>query len=399
MKSAYRFCHILALVLLMPLSALATTADDALATIERNARAAHSDAVLVRHDGKTLLELQPAAGQDAVHLMSATKSVMALAIGLLLDDGTLASIDEPVSRIYPEWKQGQKQDITVRMLLDHTSGLQNVANAGQELEGAPDLVKLALAAELSHAPGTTFSYNNKATNLLPGIVQRLAGQPLDAYLHARLFKPLGIAHYTWMKDEADTPLGMAGLSLRASDLAAIGQLLLDDGVAPDGTRLLSARSVALLTAESARSPDVGLLWWRIPAWERYQLKPGLADLLSARGVESGVQAAIQSTAGRTFDSKDALIAALAEQLGPEWPQRYGSEVTGRGLKLADLYDTARGPVVGYAANGYMGQYLLVIPEQRVVAVRLIHRRDTHIAPRDDYSGFFADVLQLAQALR
>lgn len=399
MKSAYRFCHILALALLMPLSARAATADDALATIDRNARAAHSDAVLVRHDGKTLLELKPAAGQDTVHLMSATKSVMALAIGLLLDDGKLASIDEPVSRIYPEWKQGQKQHITVRMLLDHTSGLQNVANAGQELEGAPDLVKLALAAELSHAPGTTFSYNNKATNLLPGIVQHLAGQPLDAYLHARLFKPLGITHYAWMKDEAGTPLGMAGLSLRATDLAAIGQLLLDDGVAPDGTRLLSARSVALLTAESARSPDVGLLWWRIPAWERYQLKPQLADLLSERGVEAGVQAALQSTAGRTFHSKNALIAALAEALGPEWPQRYGTEITGRGLKLADLYDIARGPVVGYAANGYLGQYLLVIPEQRVVAVRLIHRRDTHVAPRDDYSGFFADILQLAQALR
>ncbi|WP_414494822.1 serine hydrolase domain-containing protein [Stenotrophomonas maltophilia] len=399
MTSVHWFRRILALALLIPLTVLATPTDDALGTIERNARAAHSDAVLIRHDGKTLLELKPSAAADAVHLMSATKSVMALAIGLLLDDGTLASIDEPVSRIYPEWRQGQKQGITVRMLLDHTSGLQNVANAGEELEGAPDLVKLALAAELSHAPGSTFSYNNKATNLLPGIVQRLAGQPLDAYLDARLFRPLGITHYTWMKDEAGTPLGMAGLSLRAADLAAIGQLLLDDGVAPDGARLLSARSVALLTAESARSPDVGLLWWRIPAWERYQLKPQVADLLSARGVEAGVQAALQSTAGRSFDSRTALIAALAEQLGPEWPQRYGSEITGRGLKLADLYDIARGPVVGYAANGYLGQYLLIIPEQRVVAVRLIHRRDSHEAPRDDYSGFFADVVQLAQTLR
>ncbi|HGM5880867.1 TPA: serine hydrolase domain-containing protein, partial [Stenotrophomonas maltophilia] len=165
MTSAYRFSRILGLALLIPLTALATPADDALRTIERNARTAHSDAVLVRHDGKTLLELTPAGGADAVHLMSATKSVMALAIGLLLDDGKLASIDEPVSHLYPEWKQGQKRAITVRMLLDHTSGLQNVANAGEELEGAPDLVKLALAAELSHAPGSTFSYNNKATNL------------------------------------------------------------------------------------------------------------------------------------------------------------------------------------------------------------------------------------------
>ena len=96
--------------------------------------------------------------------MSATKSVVALAIVLLLDEGKLASLDEPVSNIFAEWKQGRKRDITVRMLLDHTSGLQNVANAGEELEAAPDLVKLALAAELSSDPGTTFSYNTKATN-------------------------------------------------------------------------------------------------------------------------------------------------------------------------------------------------------------------------------------------
>ncbi len=176
---------------------------EALAAIKRNARAAHSDAVLVMHERETLLELKPAAGQESVHLMSATKSVVALAIALLLDDGKLASIDTPVSQIYPEWKQGRKSAITVRMLLDHTSGLQNVANAGEELEGAPDLVRLALG-RAERCPGAVFSYNNKATNLLPGIVERLAGEPLDAYVDARLFKPLGIAHYTWMKDEAGT---------------------------------------------------------------------------------------------------------------------------------------------------------------------------------------------------
>jgi len=376
----------------------ATPPADALATIERNARASHSDAVLVMHDRDTLLELKPAPAQESVHLMSATKSVVALGIALLLDEGKLASIDVPVSQIYPEWKQGRKSRITVRMLLDHTSGLQNVANAGAELEGAPDLVKLALAAELSDDPGAVFSYNNKATNLLPGIVERLAGEPLDAYLDARLFKPLGIAHHTWMKDEAGTPLGMAGLSLRAADLAAIGQLLLDGGVAPDGKRLLSERSVTLITAESARSPEVGLLWWRIPAWERYQLKPRLDDLLAGHGVDDDVRRAVQASAGRTFDSRGQLIAFLTERLGADGPQRYASQITARGLKLADLYDITRGPVVGFAANGYLGQYLMIVPEQRVVAVRLIHRRESHRAPQDDYASFFADVLQLARAL-
>ena len=84
---------------------------------------------------------------------------------------------------------------------------------------------------------------------------------------------------------------------------------------------------------------------------------------------------------------DAVADALAHQ------------IAARGLKLADLYDITRGPVVGFAANGYLGQYLMIVPEQRVVAVRLIHRRESHHAPQDDYASFFADVLQLARALQ
>ncbi len=42
---------------------------------------------------------------------------------------------------------------------------------------------------------------------------------------------------------------------------------------------------------------------------------------------------------------------------------------------------------------------MIVPEQRVVAVRLIHRRQTHNARQDDYPSFFADVLQLARALQ
>lgn len=385
------------LLALCPFAASANT-PDALKAIEQNARNSHSDAIFIEREGSILLQVTPASGEDSIHLMSATKSVVALAIGLLLDDGKLASIDEPVSTVYPEWRQGRKRNITIRMLMDHTSGLQNVANAGAELEGAADLVKLALAAEVTTDPGTAFAYNNKATNLLPGIVERLAGKPLDVYLDERLFKPLGITRYAWMKDEAGTPLGMAGLSLSAVDLAAIGRLMLDGGVTPGGKRLLSKRSVALMTAESARSPEVGLLWWRIPAWEQYRLKSDAAALLTGRSMDATMRSLLLATKDQTFESKTALIAFLAERLGPGWPQRYASEITGRGLKLSDIFDIDRGPVVAYAANGYLGQHLVIVPEKGLVAVRQIHRRESHSAPLDDYATFPLDVLRLAKTL-
>lgn len=387
---------LLAFALYCPFAEARQSPAEVLADIERNGRAAHSDAVLIQKDGVPLLDV--ASTSEPIHLMSATKSIMALAIGLLLDDGKLASLDEPVSAIYPEWRQGQKRDITVRMLLEHTSGLQNVPNAGVELESAPDLVQLALAAEITSVPGSAFSYNNKATNLLPGIIARLAGQPVDAYLEARLFRPLGITRYDWMKDEAGTPLGMAGLSLSARDLAAIGQLMLDGGVAKDGTRLMSEHAISLMTVESAQSADVGLLWWRLPEWERYTLRNDAQRTLRERGVSDRLLHALLAAEGSTFASKSALMAHLSQQLGDDWQPLYATEVTGRGLKIADLFQSQRGPVSAYAANGYLGQHLVVVPEQRIVAVRLIQRRESHAFPVDDYATFPAEIIRLAKSM-
>ncbi|MEH6420325.1 serine hydrolase domain-containing protein [Pseudomonas sp. CGJS7] len=383
-----------------PLLASAAPADTAraLETIRQHAAAAHSDAVLIQRGDKTLLDTSTAQGAKPIEMMSATKSVVALAIGFLIQDGKLRSIDEPVSAIYPEWAQGKKRGITVRMLLDHTSGLQNVPNAGAELEPAPDLVKIALAAELDNPPGTTFSYNNKATNLLSGIVQTLSGQPMDRYLETKLFAPLGITEFSWLKDKAGQATGMAGLSLRAHDIAKIGRLLLNDGVAPDGRRLLSREYVGLLTAPSQHSPEVGLLWWRIPAWERYTLRADAAAILDGKGLAADMRAAFLSTAGQNFASRAEVLAYVAGKIGPSWQERFGPEVIGKGVKLAELFDIERGPIEGYAANGYLGQFLLIVPGKDLVAVRQIRRTDQHVSPRDDYPDFFRDVLALGKTL-
>jgi CubicO group peptidase (beta-lactamase class C family) len=153
--------------LLLACVSLSAAEDRSAAQLQRIRQAAvdsHSDALLLVHDGRILLDSSQQAVPSRIELMSATKSVVALGIGLLIADGRLASIDVPVHQFFPEWAQGRKREITVRMLLDHTSGLQNDPNAGVEIEPAPDIVQLALAAELDAAPGSTFSYNKKASS-------------------------------------------------------------------------------------------------------------------------------------------------------------------------------------------------------------------------------------------
>jgi CubicO group peptidase (beta-lactamase class C family) len=191
--------------------------------------------VLLRH-GKVVGEWDFGKKSGPIQTMSVTKSVVSMAICRLMEAGTIASLDVPVHEYYPEWRQGRKRDITLRMLLDHTSGLQNVSNAGAEIYPAPDAVQLALSAELSHDPGTHLDYNNKAVNLIAGIVEKAAGVKLDAYVQRELFTPLCIPERFWYTDKVGNPHAMAGVELTPMELARIGQLMLDDGVW-QGTRL------------------------------------------------------------------------------------------------------------------------------------------------------------------
>ena len=129
---------------------------------------------------------------------------------------------------YPERRQGRKKEITLRQILNHTSGIQDLGNSS-EVERSPDAVRLALAAELSDPPGTRFVYNNKAVNLLSGVIQKVSGKRMDLYMREELFSPLAITDVAWELDSAGNALVYAGLAIQPADLAKLGQLVLNRG--------------------------------------------------------------------------------------------------------------------------------------------------------------------------
>jgi len=119
-------------------AALADNKSNALKALVDGAKASQSDTFLVMRDGKVLADYRrPGAAAAPIDMMSCTKSLVGLAVGRLVTQGKLKSVDEPVSDFYPEWKQGNKAKITIRMLLNHTSGLQNVADTRAEIYPAP----------------------------------------------------------------------------------------------------------------------------------------------------------------------------------------------------------------------------------------------------------------------
>ena len=369
--------------------------DSAVRALIDSARATRSDAFVVLHRGRVVAEWYSDSGRVPIQTMSATKSIVGLATGRLIQDGLLDSLEQPVSTVYPEWRQGRKRRITVGDLLRQTSGLQDVPSDAPEIAPAPDAIRLALAAELMADPGETWFYSNKATNLLGGIVQRLSGKPLDEYIRQSLLEPLCIREARWdFRDSTGNPYAMAGLALHARDLAKLGQLMLDGGTW-HGSRILSPAYVeASVRASQPFEPRYGLLWWIHPEWSASTLDSSLLATWSARGLDPQLSQRLAPLRGRRFvggEWRAALDSALGFPVGSgQGMHRLAEATRQRGVPMRRVIV---GPARGFYANGSLGQWLLVLPEEQLVIVRQIRRRPG-LGPRDTFSDLPEVVLAL-----
>ena len=391
MRSAFK--SLVAAVLLTAAAAAQSADKTALDSLLERAKATHSDALVVVKDGKVATEWYSGGKPEKIELMSCTKSVVGLIVMKLVDEGKIKSLDQPVHEFYPEWKQGQKKLITIRHLMNHTSGMQNAPNTSLEIYPSPDFVRLALAAEISHAPGTNFSYNNKAVNLLAGIVQKASGRRMDQYAGEALFAPMGITDFTWTLDRAGNPHAMAGLQMTAADFVKFGQLLLDKGMF-GGKRLISEKLVDESLAASQQLNDTdGLLWWRMPASTRYVIDRQRTEELRKAGVDAAALEKLKALEGSEFATMDEYTAALRKTFGENLEAGL-TPFREKGMGPARRVNSAE--IDGYNANGYLGQYLVVYPKYRIAAVRLIRSKESYNNATDGFNDFFEVVKKLGE---
>jgi len=398
-SGAALFAACLLAVLPVHAAAESPTAQQALDDLLERGRQTHSDAVLVLQDGRELGHYYPdGKAPGPIELMSVTKSVVALGIGQLLDQGRIKSLDQPVADFYPEWRQGRKKGITIRMLLDHTSGLQDLPRTDAEVYPAPDAIQLALTAELVADPGSKAFYSNKAVNLLAGIIARASGKPMDVFFRDGLFRDLGIQPGPWDKDDVGTPYAMAGLPLTAADLARLGQLVINRGQW-HGRRLLSSDFIdAMLAAGPLEGGSSGLLWWRSPQWLHFDGDPEAYAMLRRQGVpEATVQTLQDALQHAHFDNVDAMQAGLVNALGPDARSIMATQLVSRGIGPYRLFKLSQGPVVAYSGNGDGGQYLVIVPQANLVAVRQIDASSDTEAEGDGFEDFIERVIALAEA--
>lgn len=141
---------------------------------------------------------------------SITKTVTATAIMQLRDEGKLR-LDDPIVRHLPEFasvrsRHGEIDDVTVRRLLSHRSGLITEGPFSYwdtlDFPAMDEVIAKLAESELAIAPDTAAKYSNLAFALLGEVVARLSGQPYEEYVHAGIFGPLGMAESTFAPDES-----------------------------------------------------------------------------------------------------------------------------------------------------------------------------------------------------
>lgn len=337
-----------------------------LAALVEEARATDSDALLVLQDGKLVAEHYFSKRRDPVQTMSITKSVLALTVGCLLAEGKLTT-ERTLSEFYPKLKGDPRGAITVEHLLTHTSGLDEGKSTAQ-IYAAKSFVDQALGSALLHAPGTHYEYGNRASNLLAGVIAIAGGEPTQAVTRRCVLEPLGIKRWHWSKDPSGQVHGMAGLHLLPRDLAKLGQLVLDRGTFGD-RRVVPAEWIDHLTTPAPVQPHakpLARLWWLVPEWSERSVDAALLDQWRAAGVDAELVTQLAPLVGRRFRSTLDWSRALEERAGDPELRVVKREIYERGLPDARM---AFGATVGHYAHGSLGQFVVVVPRDRLVAVR------------------------------
>ena len=183
---------------------------------------------------------------------SACKSVTALAIGLLMDDGLLHA-DDKLTDLFPEEcgpvSRRLMKDLTVAHVLSMQTG--NLFNEAGSMTQA-DWVRNYF---LSPARDTNrkFHYNSLNSYILAAVVTRLTGKSLSDFLSERLFAPMGIGDFYWETSPEGIEKGGWGLYLKPEDLAKLGQLVLDHGYW-EGRQLISDSFLTAATTAHIQVP-------------------------------------------------------------------------------------------------------------------------------------------------
>lgn len=233
---------------------------------------------------------------DCTHIMSATKSVVALLIGIAIDKGQIGSVNDKVIDYFPNYKvkRGEKTiyDVTIKHLLTMRAPYKCKGDPWSKVCSSENWTDSSLNF-LGGRKGLTdeFKYQTVCLHILSGILYQVTNMKTVDYANAYLFEPLGIAKHKnycaksaeehkqftigklpkdniWFCDRDGIGTPGYGLCMSAEDMAKIGLLCLNKGVY-DNKQIVSSEWIEEMTRPRTvesnyfRGMAYGYLWWII----------------------------------------------------------------------------------------------------------------------------------------
>jgi len=164
----------------------------------------------------------PADENTVYNIASNTKQFTAAAIMLLAQGGKL-TLDDRANAYVPEFRHGS--EITLRELLNHTSGIPDYADlpALAHRATAKQFVDLVRDVPLDFAPGSRFEYSNTNYVILGMIVEKTSGMPYGTFLSRRIFDPLSMTSASTRVVPASQPDGAVGYTFAGGRIVAAPQ--------------------------------------------------------------------------------------------------------------------------------------------------------------------------------
>lgn len=219
-------------------------------------------------------------------LASLTKVVGTTTALMVLYDRGKIGLDDPVSKYIPAFSGGAKDRVTIRMLLEHRSGLPAGRDLWRLAHSPAEARDLVISTPLKCEPDRCYEYSDLGADMLGFVVEAAAGEPMDKFLAENVFQPLhmdetfftpadslrsriaptevnpprGYPIQGEVHDENAYALGgvagHAGLFSTAYDLAIFAQMMLNGGIYND-TRIINDQTVSLFTKRAAGTRALG----------------------------------------------------------------------------------------------------------------------------------------------
>lgn len=206
---------------------------------------------------------------------SVAKSIVSILIGIAVDEGLIDSIDDPVSKYLPEFKNGEKDKISIRHLLNMSAGLSwdersSALSDNAEAYYGWDLAEKITQMKVVEDPGEIFDYKSGYTQVLGFIIKKVSGMTVSEYASKKIWSKIGAesSAFWGLDDDEGMEKSFCCVYATTRDFARIGKLANNYGKWEGKSIVSSSYMMEMVTPEKSLTRrngmvnDIyGLSWW------------------------------------------------------------------------------------------------------------------------------------------